>query len=191
MIMQPNCFQTGRVLGTGNAEIEVRTYALTPVGASLALGLVDSIELRLGAGRIGVPLAACVSMNRPGGVSPPWYVSEGASAELLFPHDRLSVVGFRLSGLGSVGFYPSPQFGLYLPGVASVIYAKPYTARDSVYFEGLIGGSVTPGLGLSYEYENVSVRLAGNVPISVSGSKGMLAQVPYLGLQFGYRFRGY
>jgi hypothetical protein len=190
LLTHTDAFQTGQILEPGHAEVGVHTYATVPAGVSIGIADADGWEARLGFGRIGNhPLALEMSGARRILASDPWQMSAGVGFEVLSPDEELAFAGLRASATYSIGLFPGNTFGIYVPLKVSYTHAVAGDYRQIGAFPGYSNWAFVPGIGLSFEYEHVTLRVTGNYPLVKQIVGSGVRIVPYAGAQLAYHFR--
>lgn len=192
-VWDPNAFQTGKVLEKGYADAEIHLipafseFRWRMFDGGFAIGIANGFEARLTAGESGLSngsvIAGGLNIVRAVTHHAPLFTSAALGIEELYltgmeyENDSGRFIGNRISGCFSIGFYPKPWFGIYLPIKTSHLTIDNYS-----------GWVFTPGLGLGFESKSLFFRIAGNYPISTF-QEYTVATMPYVGAQFGVRFK--
>jgi len=191
---------TGRPLEEGQTEVNASSFFVLPWTLGASRGLGHGWEVR---GRLGFAGSYVLTthMEAVPTVDPLYGFSLGATKSL---HDRtplhLSAVGeiagftsFYSSGQKAVhgvrttaglalAYYPSENFGVYLPVKLNVMLGNRQMRQLNLF----------PGLGLSFEKGRSVVRpaLSCGIPLIMryASYKDMIMPNTYIGLVYGYRW---
>ncbi|MEI8191974.1 MAG: hypothetical protein WCI75_19865 [candidate division NC10 bacterium] len=208
-VMDPNAFQTGRVLKRGEGRLSGSTVAYAPARASVDVGLGRGWEAGAGYGYlVAWGRSGDLSVTRSLYSSRRLFSSVLLQAELARGFDSVPPLG-RVTGAAALSYWPWEGVGLYVPLRLSMLFASPATFpysrsvwNDSLgryvhvqgerVFHGLHDPVFTAGFGFASEYKRFYSRLALTFPVigphierdSVNEGFELL---PYLGFQLGVR----